>query len=95
VTFKTLYSGWYQGRATHLHVEVTVNGASVKVTQLAFPETISAAVYAQGVYAPKGQNPTRNATDMVFSDSLQSELATLVGDVTTGYTATLTIGVAA
>ena len=38
VTFTTVYPGWYQGRATHIHVEVTLNGASVKVTQIAFPE---------------------------------------------------------
>ena len=32
VTFVTVYPGWYQGRATHIHVEVTANGRSVKVT---------------------------------------------------------------
>jgi hypothetical protein len=25
VTFTTIYPGWYQGRATHIHVEVTIN----------------------------------------------------------------------
>ena len=34
VTFKTIYPGWYMGRATHIHLEVFVNGASVKTTQL-------------------------------------------------------------
>jgi protocatechuate 3,4-dioxygenase beta subunit len=38
VTFTTIYPGWYQGRATHIHVEVTVGGVSKKVTQIAFPE---------------------------------------------------------
>lgn len=33
-TFTTVYPGWYSGRATHIHVEVTVNGRSVKVTQI-------------------------------------------------------------
>ena len=37
VTFTTIYPGWYAGRATHIHVEVSVNGRSVKVTQIAFP----------------------------------------------------------
>jgi protocatechuate 3,4-dioxygenase beta subunit len=36
VTFTTIYPGWDQGRATHIHVEVTLNGRSVKVTQIAF-----------------------------------------------------------
>ena len=93
VTFTTIYPGWYQGRATHIHVEVTVTGQSVKVTQIAFPETVTAAVYASGVYAAKGQNPTSNSGDMVFSDSLSSELATVTGDPTSGYSATFTVGV--
>ena len=46
VTFTTIYPGWYQGRATHIHVEVTRNGASAKVTQIAFPESVNATVYA-------------------------------------------------
>jgi len=62
VTFSTIYPG-YAGRATHIHVDVFRNGALVKATQIAFPESASAAVYATGVYASKGQNPTTNASD--------------------------------
>ena len=54
VTFTTVYPGWYAGRATHIHAEVTVSGRSVKVTQIAFPEGTTATVYASGVYAAKG-----------------------------------------
>ena len=92
-TFRTIYPGWYQGRATHIHVEIFVNGRSVKTTQIAFPETVSAQVYRTGVYAARGQNPTSNASDMVFSDGTSTELATLTGDSTSGYTATITLGV--
>lgn len=93
-TFTTVYPGWYSGRATHIHVEVTVNGRSVKVTQIAFPEDVNAAVYASGVYASRGPNPTSNARDGIFSDSLASELATVTGSPASGYTATFTVGVA-
>jgi protocatechuate 3,4-dioxygenase beta subunit len=93
VTFQTIYPGWYQGRATHIHVEVVLNGRSLKVTQIAFPENVSAAVYASGVYASKGQNPTSNASDNVFADGVQNELASVVGSPTSGYTATFTVGV--
>ena len=94
VTFTTIYPGWYAGRATHIHVDVFRSGALVKTTQIAFPESISAAVYATGVYASKGQNSTTNSSDNVFSDGTTNELATLTGNTTSGYTATLTIGVA-
>jgi len=93
VTFKTIYPGWYQGRATHIHVEVFVNGATVKTTQIAFPETVSSAVYQTGVYASHGQNSTTNTGDMVFADGVDHELASLSGDTSSGYTATLQIGI--
>src|SRR4051812_25337771 len=92
-TFATIYPGWYAGRATHIHVEIFVNGASVKTTQIAFPEDVSAGVYATGVYASKGQNPTHNSTDNVFSDGDTNELATLSGSTASGYTATITLAV--
>ena len=94
VTFTTVYPGWYQGRATHIHIEVTVNGRSVKVTQIAFPEAINAQVYRTGVYASRGNNPTSNASDMVFSDSLSQELAVMSGDAASGFTGTYSVGVA-
>ena len=93
VTFKTIYPGWYMGRATHIHLEVYVNGAVVKTTQIAFPENISSAVYRTGVYAAHGQNSTTNNSDNVFSDGTDHELATLNGDTTSGYTATLVVGI--
>ncbi len=95
VTFTTIYPGWYQGRATHIHADVVRNGASVKVTQIAFPEDVTAAVYATGVYAPRGSNPTSNTRDNVFSDSLASELASVSGDSSSGYTASFKIAIAA
>ena len=49
VKFTTIYPGWYQGRATHIHLEVTMNGRSVKATQIAFPEAVNNTVHATGV----------------------------------------------
>ena len=70
-----------------------MNGRSVKVTQIAFPESISAQVYRTGVYSAHGQNPTTNSSDMVFSDGTSTEMATLTGDTASGYTAAITLGV--
>jgi protocatechuate 3,4-dioxygenase beta subunit len=93
VTFNTIYPGWYAGRATHIHVDVYRSGTIVKSTQIAFPETVSAAVYTSGVYASKGQNSTNNANDNVFSDGVTNELATVTGSTSSGYTAMLNIGI--
>jgi len=94
VTFTTIYPGWYQGRATHIHAEVTINGVSRKVTQIAFPESVNNTVHRSGTYASRGTNPMSNASDMIFADSLSSELVTPTGDPTSGYAATFQIAVA-
>jgi len=60
---------------------------------MAFPEDVTAAVYTQGVYASRGQNPTTNARDGIFADGYTSELATMSGSVGSGLTASLQIGI--
>jgi protocatechuate 3,4-dioxygenase beta subunit len=93
VAFTTIYPGWYQGRATHIHAEVTVSGRSAKVTQIAFPESVNNTVHASGVYASRGTNPTSNGSDGIFSDSLAAELVTPAGSPSSGYTAAFQIAV--
>ncbi|WP_343705481.1 intradiol ring-cleavage dioxygenase [Flavobacterium sp.] len=94
VSFISIYPGWYQGRAPHIHVEVLSNaGNSLLVTQIAFPETISSQVYSSTNYAAHGQADTTNARDNIFADSLADELATMTGNLTDGYTLTKTITV--
>src|SRR5215207_2283769 len=93
VTFTTIYPGWYQGRATHIHVEVTINGVSRKVTQMAFPESVNNAVHSSGVYASRGNNPMTNLSDGIFADSLSSELVTPTGSAASGYAASFQVGI--
>jgi protocatechuate 3,4-dioxygenase beta subunit len=94
VTFTTIYPGWYQGRATHIHAEVTVAGVSRKVTQIAFPESVNNLVHGSGPYASKGSNPISNASDGIFADSLSSEIITPTGSPSSGYAATFRVGIA-
>jgi len=93
VTFTTIFPGWYQGRATHIHVEVTMGGRSVKVTQIAFPETVNNSVHTSGVYASRGTNPIANLSDGIFADSLSSEIVTPTGSVSGGYNATFQVAI--
>ena len=94
VTFTTIYPGWYQGRATHIHAEVTIGGVSRKVTQIAFPESVNNTVHTSGVYASRGTNPMSNTADGIFADSLASELVTPTGSAGSGYAATFQIAIA-
>jgi protocatechuate 3,4-dioxygenase beta subunit len=94
VSFTTIFPGWYQGRATHIHIEVKTGGISRKVTQIAFPESVNNAVYGTGVYAPRGSNPIANVSDGIFADSLSSELVTPTGDPAPGYSANVQVAIA-
>ncbi|WP_460635792.1 dioxygenase family protein [Larkinella harenae] len=86
VAFTSIYPGWYQGRAPHIHVHVyNASGKSLKVSQIAFPEDISKVVYAQGVYASHGQADTTNARDTIFSDGISTNISTVTGSTSAGY----------
>ena len=95
VTFTTIYPGWYGGRAPHIHVHVyNSSGTSLLVTQIAFPADVCNPVYTTASdYKAHGTQDTSNAADMVFSDSLDTELATVTGSVSAGYTLTHSISV--
>lgn len=91
VSFISIFPGWYNGRAPHIHLEVlSASGSSLMVSQIAFPKGICDAVYATSGY--KGAANQLNETDNVFSDSLSVNMAnSLTGNITDGYTLLKTI----
>ncbi len=105
VTFTTIFPGCYSGRWPHIHFEVypslasATNGANdVKTSQLALPADTCSQVY--GVVSGYSASATNFAsislaTDNIFSDGVGTQLATVTGDATNGFAATLTVGVAA
>jgi protocatechuate 3,4-dioxygenase beta subunit len=93
VKFTTIYPGWYTGRVTHIHLEIYVNSVLKLTTQLCFPDSLNTTVYATSLYSAHGQNSITNSSDQVFSDGYSTELVTISGDITNGYTATFKVGV--
>ncbi|GAB3717756.1 dioxygenase family protein [Spirosoma lituiforme] len=94
VSFTSIFPGWYSGRAPHIHVHVyNASGKSLLVTQIAFPYDVTNLVYTTGQsYGyTKGSQDTTNERDNVFSDGFTTELATLSGGLSAGYTLTHTI----
>jgi protocatechuate 3,4-dioxygenase beta subunit len=66
-TFKTIYPGWYPGRAVHIHVKVHIGGNVVHTGQLFFPAPVTNAVYANPPYSTHGATPdTLNTNDAIF-----------------------------
>lgn len=82
-TFKTIYPGWYRGRATHMHIKVhvgaglkTINGAihstggHVSHTgQLYFDDNLTDAVGTIYPYTSQTIQRTRNNEDGIFGGS--------------------------
>ena len=96
VTFNTIYPGWYPGRATHIHFRVYLALDLQATSQLAFPDATTSSVYASSLYAAKGDNPTKSASDGIFSDGVAYQMPTVRANATTGgYDAELTVGIAA
>lgn len=101
VTFTSIFPGWYQSRATHIHVHIyKPDGTSLLVTQIAFPEGTTSAVYNVNVngtsygYTKGMTGYTYNANDNVFSDGTSNEMSTVTGALSVGYILTHTIYVA-
>src|SRR5258707_3801482 len=65
-TFITVYPGWYQGRAVHIHVKVHVGGSVVHTGQLFFPDALTQEVYKAAPYAARGNPSTTDAQDSIF-----------------------------
>ena len=116
LTFLSIFPACYTGRWPHIHFEVyssvddaTGGGSPIATSQLAFPEDVCNEVYATEGYETSVQTLSQVSldSDMVFSDSVDQQLATvtlaaeaadassttLTGDAATGYVATLTVAV--
>lgn len=104
VTFTTIFPGCYDGRMPHVHFEVYQSLAKaasasnrIKTSQFTFPMATLNEAYTASGYATSVSNLARisYATDNVFSDGYALQLATMGGNATDGYVATLTLAVVA
>src|SRR5215208_4402667 len=68
--FTTIYPGWYQGRAVHIHFTLCDSAESQQgyefTSQLYFDDALTDEVQSQGPYAEKGQRDLRNNEDGIF-----------------------------
>lgn len=103
VTFTTIFPAAYMGRWPHIHFEVysslndaTAAGKITRTSQLALPKDACDTVYATDGYDGSAENLARTSleNDNVFGDDGGvHQLATVTGNATEGYVATLGVGV--
>jgi protocatechuate 3,4-dioxygenase beta subunit len=101
VAFTTIFPGWYQGRATHIHLRLRSKYSTASstrdgtnTTQLFFPQAIVDTINTTiAPYASHAANSTTNETDHVNNSETNGEtVLTLNGSTTSGLSAAVTIG---
>ncbi|WP_152363338.1 3,4-dioxygenase subunit beta [Microlunatus speluncae] len=103
VTFNSIFPACYSGRWPHIHFEVYPDQAgiadasnAIATSQVALPEDVCRTVYQQPGYEQSVSNLSQVSlqSDNVFGDdAAASQLATVTGDVGTGYQVALRVGV--
>jgi len=95
--FTTIYPGWYQGRAVHIHFKIRTAAATSSAqmheftSQLFFDEAFTVEVYKQAPYNAQTGRRQSNAQDGIFRDS-GGQLTLVVTKETEGYAARFDIG---
>jgi protocatechuate 3,4-dioxygenase beta subunit len=94
--FVTIFPGWYQGRAVHLHFKLRTDagaGTALEFTsQLYFDDTLADAILAAPPYAAAGTRTVRNANDGIYQQGGSQLLLAVAADGTGGYESTFDIG---
>lgn len=100
VTFTSIMPGCYSGRWPHIHFEVFPDKNSITdatnnvlTSQLAIPEDVAGQVYALTGYTGSAANLSKItlATDNVFSDGADQQVAAVTGDANSGYTVSIDV----
>jgi protocatechuate 3,4-dioxygenase beta subunit len=90
--FNSIYPGWYQGRAVHIHVKVHVGGSVVHTGQLFFPDALTAQVYKAAPYVSRGNPDVTDAQDSIYVNGGRRGLLALKKSGTS-YIGTIAMGV--
>lgn len=66
-TFKSIYPGWYPGRAPHIHFKAFLNDANILTGQLFFPDALSEFIYRdiRPYSERKAKRDTMNKDDFI------------------------------
>lgn len=95
--FLTIYPGWYNPRAVHVHVKVHLGGQELLTTQLYFPDDLTDSIHQAEPYSERYPTPFPNSKDRVkyWTTGGEEPIGVFPTMTTEGKTqvGTLTIGV--
>lgn len=88
--FTTIYPGWYEGRAVHIHFKIRTGDGYDFTSQLFFDDSLTDEVFAVTPYNSRGERSLRNDDDGIFGQS-GGQMMLTVTKVDTGYAATFDV----
>jgi protocatechuate 3,4-dioxygenase beta subunit len=106
-SFRTIYPGWYRGRATHIHLKAHVGGKAgstrysgghvAHTGQLFFSDTTTDNVARLSPYTRNATTRTRNAVDRVYTEEHGASVRLSLqrrkaGTIKSGFVAAITLG---
>jgi protocatechuate 3,4-dioxygenase beta subunit len=107
-SFRTIYPGWYRGRATHIHLKAHVGGTAAlgryrgghvaHTGQLFFSDATTDRVARLSPYTRNATTRTRNAVDRVYTDEHGASTVLALkrrkaGTIKSGFVAAITLGI--
>jgi protocatechuate 3,4-dioxygenase beta subunit len=94
--FRTIYPGWYPGRAVHIHFKIRTPAGSPRAaeftSQLYFDDRLTDKVHASPPYSTKRGSRTRNLSDRIFQRG-GDQLVLRPSQVAEGYEATFALSI--
>ena len=95
VRFTTIYPGWYEGRAVHIHFKVRAAAGAGRghefSSQLYFDEAVTDRIHARAPYSARGKRTQRNNEDGLFRRG-GSRLMLALTETSGGYAGEFSVG---
>ncbi len=85
-SFTTIYPGWYETRAVHLHFKIRTDDGHEFTSQLFFDPALTDKVFAAEPYSARGERTVRNEDDGIFAQSGE-QMTLAVTETSDGYAA--------
>jgi len=95
--FRTVYPGWYEGRAIHIHMKTHLDGETVHTGQLFFNESVNDRVVRLSPYNGRSGTRVRNSEDSIYREAGSGTLVRLrrrkASSFRKGLIGTITVGI--
>ena len=99
-SFTTIYPGWYDGRAVHIHFKLRLYAGTTKsyefTSQFFFNDAFTDSVYTKSPYSARSARDIRNANDGIYNGLSANDKAALTlttSPAAAGYAGVINLGV--